>query len=110
MAIIAIDEQFLSSNILLILRTSPAVLTNEAAIKSKLLSTAKLISAISFSLIYGMDTTVPGRFTPLLFETGPGFTTTHFTSVSFFSVTFNSIRPSSISTLVPTDTSLGKSE
>ncbi|GFI61281.1 hypothetical protein IMSAG049_00438 [Clostridiales bacterium] len=109
LAIITIDEQFLSSSILLILSTSPAVLTKEAAIKSNSLSIAKFISSISFSLMYGMETIVPGKLIPLLSDIGPGFTTTHFTSVSFLSITLSSIRPSSSSTFVPTLTSLGKS-
>ena len=65
------------------------------------------MSLLSTSLIYGIDKSTLGIFTPLWLDTGPPHITSHTTSVSVTSNTFNSINPSSISILVPTSTSLG---
>ena len=54
-----------SSKILRISNTSSAVLTKEAAMKSKSFSIPNIMSERSWSLIYGIDRFTRGTFTPL---------------------------------------------
>ena len=63
---------------------------------------------MSFSLIAGMETATPGRLMPLLFETGPGTSTTVVTSVAVTSVTRTDTLPSSISRESPGRQSPGR--
>ena len=103
--IIFILSQPCSSKILRISNTSSAVLTKDAAIKSKSFSIPNMISARSCSLMYGMDRFTRGTFTPLRLDTGPPFTTRQTILFSDTCSTVISIRPSSISIVFPGFTS-----
>ena len=89
--------------------TSFAVLVKEAAIKSYPSRQPNSMSERSCLLMKGMVRSAPGRFTPLWLETGPPLMTVHTTSVSVLESTLRPMRPSSIKTNPPTETSVGRS-
>ena len=107
--IICIWVALLFSNISLIANTSEAFLTKDAAIKSISCSIPNSISLISFGVKAGKLIFTPGKLTPLWFLTIPEFSTVHIMSLPFISFILNPTRPSSISIVSPTFTSLTNS-
>ena len=80
--------------------------TNESAIQSKELFTAKTASLISFLVRAGCEILVLGRLTPFLDFNSPSCTTLSSTrSFLFVRITFEIIFPSSIKTFSPCFTS-----
>ena len=87
---------------------SLAFLTKLNAIMSAPSFRAQRRSSSSFLLSAGTSTATPGRFMPLLFDTGPPMTTSVVTVVASTAVARSDSRPSSISSMSPTDTSFGR--
>ena len=94
-----------SERISLISRIAAAVLTNDAAMKSKPCSIPNKISALSFSVSAGSFTFTFGTFTPFFSPSSPPLTTVQTMLFPFTSTTSSSISPSSIRILLPAFTS-----
>ena len=86
---------------------SEALRTNESAIMSTPRRIPQRRSSSSFSESAGTFTATPGRLMPLLFETGPGTSTTVVTVVAFTSVARRVTLPSSMRSRSPGFTSPG---
>ena len=89
-------------------RISSADCVNDAATKSKSFFTPNSRSARSRSLINGMESCVPGTFTPLRSDMGPPFITVQTMSVPRMVSIPSSISPSSISMVPPGPQRRGK--
>ena len=106
-AMMRILRQLLFSSSLRMRTMSSAQRVNEAAMKSTSSLTPNARSALSFSLMYGIESVTPGTLMPLYDEIGPPFKTRHSTSVSVTCSTIISIRPSSMRMCTPGATSCG---
>ena len=88
--------------------TSERLRIKEAATKSTPCSQPKIRSCLSFSASAGRAMETPGRFTPLFSPRSPLFSTLQITLLPSMAVTSIPIRPSSTSTVLPTDRSVVK--
>mmetsp|Transcript_27663 Transcript_27663/g.65875 ORF Transcript_27663/g.65875 Transcript_27663/m.65875 type:complete len:222 (+) Transcript_27663:788-1453(+) len=91
-----------SPSTFLMVRTSSALRTNEAAIRSTPCWTPNMRSDLSFSVIDGRSTAVPGRLIPFVSPRVTVFSTMQTTSVPSMRSTLRPRSPSSIATFLPT--------